>query len=194
MTPEMQALDNEVRRVFAKDITAGRIGVIGGVTNCRRKNNKPGNPYSEHSWSNAKDYKITPIRGEAGDRLAAWARKSPLVSQTFWKIDLHLDHVHLTANPRRNFDDQQIPPCAGGQPIGDNTMFTKYLNASEWGALYDAGIAQAPSKVALIDYWVNHASERSDTEHGQASANIVVAIAQAKGVAGLQRGDQVTLG
>jgi hypothetical protein len=47
-----------------------------------------------------------------------------LWSEVFWQVFAHFDHVHGTANPRMNFDNQQIPPCAGGvtPPTGEDDM------------------------------------------------------------------------
>lgn len=114
ITPEMIRLDAAIEKEFAAEIAAGAISNL-GVYNCRRKNSNPNNGWSEHSWGNAKDYRIKPDDGPAGDRLAAWARRHPeLVSETFWKVRFHHGHVHLTAAPRRNPDNKQTPPCAGG--------------------------------------------------------------------------------
>lgn len=97
-----------------------RLGTQG---DCRRKNHSPTGPYSEHAWpgGNAVDVMLggdsrrDPDVKRRGDLVAAWMRSRPdLWSEVFWQVAAHFDHVHGTANPRRNYDNKQIPPCAGG--------------------------------------------------------------------------------
>lgn len=115
MTPELERALDDLRTEFPSGIV--RIG----ITNCRRKNHKDDAPWSEHAWSNAADVHVTngsAATGKAkklGDEIAAYMRSRPdLWSEVFWQIPLHYNHVHGTANPRRNPDNEQIPPCAGG--------------------------------------------------------------------------------
>jgi hypothetical protein len=115
MTPELKRFVDALRSQFPQYFSSGEIYHL-GVTNCRRKNNNPGSAWSEHSWSNAVDIMLRTIDGVPGDQIAAWARSRPdLASEVFWKIALHHNHVHVTANPRRNYDNKQVPPCAGGE-------------------------------------------------------------------------------
>jgi len=115
MTPELKAFVDALRAKFPQYFSSGEIYSL-GVTNCRTKNNKVDGPWSEHSWSNAVDIMLRTVDGVPGDKIAAWARSRPdLASEVFWKIFAHHNHVHVTANPRRNYDNKQIPPCAGGE-------------------------------------------------------------------------------
>lgn len=117
MTPQLNRALDDLRIEFAAEFANGDIRHV-GITNCRRKNNKPDGPYSEHAWSNAGDIMLRnwPGRKALGDRIAAYMRSKPaLWSEVFWQIAAHYDHVHGTATPRRNYDNQQIPPCAGGK-------------------------------------------------------------------------------
>lgn len=123
MTPELKKFDDAAQVAFPSEFASGAIFNL-GVTNCRRKNNTATGPWSEHSWSNAKDYGIknwqTPEGNAVGDRFARWARASGLASEVFWEVAQHFNHVHVTATPRKNFDNKQVPPCA--QPKDDLDM------------------------------------------------------------------------
>jgi hypothetical protein len=119
-----------LRIKFAKEIANGDIVHLGRQGNCRRKNNTATGPYSEHAWpgGNAVDVMLRNWSGRKalGDRIAAWMRANKaLWSEVFWQVAAHYDHVHGTATPRMNYDNKQIPPCAGGAPIslGDDEMF-----------------------------------------------------------------------
>lgn len=119
-------MTTELRRALDDLTTRFPTGIIHiGITNCRRKNHSLTSPWSEHSWGNAADLHVSvgTATGKAkklGDQIAAYMRSRPdLWSEVFWQIDLHYDHVHGTANPRRNPDNKQTPPCAGGE---DDTM------------------------------------------------------------------------
>lgn len=114
MTVELDRGITALRTEFKTEIDAGLIYHL-GITNCRRKNNRPSAPWSEHAWPNAVDVMIRnfPGRQALGDRIARWMRSRPdLWSEVFWWIQAHFDHVHGTANPRRNYDNQQVPACA----------------------------------------------------------------------------------
>ena len=114
MTPELKKFIDALRVQFKRYFDSGEIYHL-GITNCRTKNNKPGGAWSEHAWSNAVDIMLATIDGKPGDEIAAWARSRPdLASEVFWKVYAHHNHVHVTANPRRNYDNKQVPPCAGG--------------------------------------------------------------------------------
>jgi hypothetical protein len=123
MTPELKAALDDLQAALPNEF-AQVVHV--GVTNCRHKNNDDDQPWSEHAWSNAADLMLTtgaPATGSAklaGDRLAAYMRSRPdLWSEVFWQIAAHYNHPHGTAAPRKNFDNEQIPPCAGEE---DNDM------------------------------------------------------------------------
>lgn len=120
MTPELDIALTALRVEFAAEITSGQIVHL-GFSNCRRKNNQKTGPWSEHSWENAVDVMLKAghdhkaLDKPLGDRIAKWMRSHPeLWSEVFWQIASHFDHVHGTANPRRNPDNKRIPPCAGG--------------------------------------------------------------------------------
>lgn len=115
MTAELDRGLVELRVEFVDEIADGRITRIGTYGGCRRKNHRPGAPYSEHAWPGGNAADVHVADNETGDRVAAWMRSRPdLWAEVFWEIPLHWDHVHGTANPRRNYDNEQIPPCAGG--------------------------------------------------------------------------------
>lgn len=123
MTPQLVAGIAALKVEFAPEFARGEIVHL-GVTNCRRKNNLPNSAWSEHSWSNAVDVMLKdwPGRKALGDRIAKWMRSRPdLWSEVFWWVASHYDHVHGTAKPRRNYNNKQIPPCAGG---GDDDEMT----------------------------------------------------------------------
>lgn len=123
MTAQLDRGLAALRKEFAAEIASGLIVHL-GTTNCRTKNNKPDGPWSEHAWPNAVDVMLKRIKGtrtptpeakKVGDRVAAWMRAHPeLWSEVFWQVAAHYDHPHGTATPRRNYDNKQIPPCAGG--------------------------------------------------------------------------------
>lgn len=119
MTPELARLLEDLREEFAADIARGDIRSL-GTFNCRRKNNTATGPWSEHAWPNAVDVMLAnnTRRKAVGDRVAAWARRYG-AAEVFWQIALHYDHVHITANPRRNYDNRQVPPCAGGKDVDE---------------------------------------------------------------------------
>lgn len=148
MTPELKRAIDDLKREFATDFANGNIRHV-GVTNCRRKNNKPGAPWSEHSWSNAGDIMLRDWSGRKalGDRIAAYMRSRPdLWAEVYWWIAAHYDHVHGTANPRRNYDNKQTPPCAGGKddlPMDAIKGIQRGLNA--------AGFKGANGKVLTVD-------------------------------------------
>lgn len=127
MTAELDRGVAALRIRFASEIASGAISHL-GTFNCRRKNNTTDGPWSEHAWPNAVDVmlKAGPTRKPTGDKVAAWMRSRPdLWSEVFWLIEFHLDHVHGTAHPRRNYDDQQVPLCAGGDddmPLSDEDI------------------------------------------------------------------------
>lgn len=123
MTAQLDRALVELRLYFADEIASGEITRIGTQGDCRRKNHTDDGPYSEHAWpgGNAADVHVKVHNGKVGDRIAAWMRSRPdLWSEVFWKIFLHEDHVHGTANPRMNYDNEQIPPCA--EPEGGDEM------------------------------------------------------------------------
>lgn len=129
-----------------------------GVTNCRRKNNKPGAAWSEHSWSNAADVHVT-TSGKAatgddkrlGDRIAAYMRSRPdLWSEVFWQVAAHYDHVHGTANPRRNPDNKRIPPCAGGPPDPEDEEMEEMIKGIQRN-LNKAGFGGIDNKPLTVD-------------------------------------------
>lgn len=130
MTAQLNTAITALKRQFASEIASGEITHL-GTYNCRTKNNKPGGPWSEHAWPNAVDVMLKVKDGQVGDEVAAWMRSRPdLWSEVFWKILAHHDHVHGTAAPRRNYDNNQIPPCAGGD---DDMAFSQH----EIGQLQD---------------------------------------------------------
>ena len=122
-TPELGKAMVALRKAFASEISTGVISSL-GTYNCRRKNNTSDGPWSEHAWPNAVDVMLKRIPGTAtptaeakaaGYRIARWMKDHPeLWSEVFWQVAAHFDHVHGTAHPRRNYDNEQIPPCAGG--------------------------------------------------------------------------------
>lgn len=123
MTAQLDRALDALREEFAAEIRSGLIVHL-GTYNCRTKNNDPDGPWSEHAWPNAADVMLKRIKGtrtptpeakKVGYRVAAWMRAHPeLWSEVFWQIAAHFDHVHGTATPRRNYDNKQVPPCAGG--------------------------------------------------------------------------------
>lgn len=118
MTPELKRALAALKVEFTAEIADKRITRL-GLQNCRRKNNKPTGPWSEHSWPNAVDVhiKADPTGKFTGDRIAAWMEaNTDLWEEVFWQIEHHFDHVHGTANPRRNPDNKRIPPCESGVP------------------------------------------------------------------------------
>ena len=132
MTAQLTTAMAALRKEFQPEITNGLIVHL-GTTNCRRKNNTETGPWSEHAWPNAVDVMLKRIPGTAsptpeakalGYRIAKWMRTNPqLWSEVFWQVAAHFDHVHGTATPRANFDNKQVPPCAGGPPDdGDDEM------------------------------------------------------------------------
>jgi hypothetical protein len=141
LTPELDRAIDDLRREFPADFANRNIIRI-GVTNCRTKNNKPGGPWSEHAWSNAGDIMLRnwPGRKALGDRIAAYMRSRPdLWSEVFWWIQAHFDHVHGTAKPRRNPDNKQVPPCAGGPiepdpPEDDDMPPPSQWTRDDWNA------------------------------------------------------------
>lgn len=180
MTTELARLLVEIRSVYTPEIASGAIWHF-GTFNCRRKNNTANGPWSEHAWPNAVDIMLTtgPSRKPLGDRIAAWAHARPdLVSETFWWVTFHYDHVHLTAAPRRNFDNKQVPPCAGGPPIMEDEMITTWLTEPGWRSLYQMGIVLGSSETAVVQYWVVEAAQRTPAEHREASTNIFVKLAE----------------
>jgi len=178
ITPEMTALNAAVRREFAAEYASGAISSW-GIYNCRPKNNNPANGYSEHSWGNGEDYKILPEGGAAGDRLAAWARTSPLVAETFWKVYLHWDHIHLTASPRRNPDNRQIPPCAGGK-----VELVTFLPLREGDGIGDR--AEKTDDVRLVQDMLNVAFGTDLDRDGRYGPATVAAVATHLGGEGKQ--------
>jgi hypothetical protein len=76
-------------------------------------------------------------------------RRPDLWSETFWQIAAHYDHVHGTATPRRNPDNKQVPPCAGGPGNGDDDDMetTKGIQRS----LNAAGYKGSNGKVLTVD-------------------------------------------
>lgn len=136
MTAELDRGLAALKTEFKAEISAGLITHL-GTTNCRRKNNTENGPWSEHAWPNAVDVMLKRIPGTAsptaeakavGHRVAKWMRAHPeLWSEVFWQVAAHFDHVHGTATPRRNYDNKQVPPCAGGpaDPPGDDEMTLK---------------------------------------------------------------------
>lgn len=149
MTPELTRFDTAARKAFPGEFASGAIFNL-GVFNCRRKNNTANGPYSEHSWSNAKDYGIknwdTPAGNALGDRFAKWARSSGLASEVFWEVAQHFNHVHVTATPRKNYDNKQIPPCAL-PPEDDDMEAIKGIQRS----LNAAGFKGKDGKVLTVD-------------------------------------------
>jgi hypothetical protein len=84
-----------------------------------------------------------------GDRVAAWMRSHPeLWSEVFWQIALHYNHVHGTANPRRNYDNKQTPPCAGGN--GDDDDMSDFVKAEQEN-LNAAGFTDARGRKLTVD-------------------------------------------
>jgi len=155
------ALDRGVaalRKEFAKELANGLITHL-GTTNCRTKNNKPGGPWSEHAWPNAVDVMLkripgtqipSPLARAAGDRVAKWMRAHPeLWSEVFWQVAAHYDHVHGTAKPRQNYDNKQIPPCAGGTPGKDDLPMDAIKGIQR--ALNAAGYKGSGGKVLTVD-------------------------------------------
>lgn len=143
MTPELELALADFLTFYSPEINRGEIRHI-GTFNCRRKNNKPGAPWSEHSWPNAADIMLKNWSGRKalGDDIAAYMRARPnLWSEVFWQIPAHYDHVHGTANPRRNHDNKQIPPCAGGPDMDYKKV--KNVPQKEWAkSVVDWGIAE----------------------------------------------------
>lgn len=171
MTFELDRALDALKVEFATEIAAGEITHI-GTFNCRRKNHKPEAPWSEHSWPNAADIHVKTKDGPVGDRLAAWMRSRPdLWSEVFWKIALHHDHVHGTAAPRRNFDNTQVPPCAGG-PEEDMS----YLPINVGDGIGDK--ASKRSDVASIQGLLNEvgADITEDGKYGDETKSAVAAL------------------
>jgi len=130
MTAELDRGIEALKIEFGVELASGDISHL-GTYNCRRKNNTATGPWSEHAWPNAVDVMLRdwPGRNALGDRIAAWMRQHPeLWSEVFWEIPFHWNHVHGTANPRRNYDNQQVPPCAGGD---DMPLSSEDLDAIE---------------------------------------------------------------
>lgn len=103
-----------------------------------------------NSWGNAADIMLRnwPGRKALGDRIAAYMRSRPdLWSEVYWQIAAHYDHVHGTANPRRNPDNQQTPPCAGGGGDDDVEDVVKGMQRS----LNAAGFKGANGKTLTVD-------------------------------------------
>lgn len=146
MTPQLTRAMAALRREFAAEIEAGLIVHL-GTTNCRRKNNKPGAPWSEHSWPNAVDVMLKRIPGTrtptpgataVGYRVAAWMRAHPeLWAEVYWQVAGHYDHVHGTAAPRMNHDNKQVPPCAGPTPTGGGEGGPKIQEEADLAILTD---------------------------------------------------------
>ena len=147
-TPELAKLEAAVKAEFPDEWASGVFYSL-GIYNCRRKNRKPGGAWSEHAWGNAIDIGVR-VK-EAGDRLAAWARRSGLASEVFWQVRYHYNHVHITAQPRRNFDNKQTPPCAGGDhphdPEDDDMKLTKLIQE----ALNEVGFRDYQGKILRVD-------------------------------------------
>jgi hypothetical protein len=143
MTAELDRGLAALKVEFADEIASGQITHL-GTFNCRRKNNTANGPWSEHAWPNAVDVHVK--TNAVGDRVAAWMRAHPeLWSEVFWEVPLHWDHVHGTANPRRNFDNKQVPPCAGGPPDEEDEMLEavkgiqRNLNKGGFGPISEDG-------------------------------------------------------
>lgn len=168
MTPELKRGIDALKREFAAEIADGTIRHL-GTTNCRYKNNNPNHGWSEHAWPNAVDVmlrrgsdgKADPAAKKVGDRIAAWMRSRPdLWSEVFWQIAAHYDHVHGTANPRRNYDNKQVPPCAGGPAIQPSTSTgdedLAHLTDAQQKALADwlDRLEDAGSNVGYVTYLI----------------------------------------
>lgn len=159
MTAELDRGLAALRSQFADAINSGTITHL-GTTNCRRKNNTTTGPWSEHAWPNAVDVmlKAGTTRNPTGDAVAAWMRARPdLWSEVFWQVANHYDHVHGTANPRRNYDNKQVPPCAGGTPTpspsGDDMQFIITVFRGQNMAFYRSLKAKTGVPGGNADYW-----------------------------------------
>lgn len=111
-----------------------------GVFNCRPKNNKPGNPWSKHAWSEAWDigtlwYPRTPhftLLDQVAQYLADNRQRLRIIL-ILWRSASHWDHIHVEVAPYRGRDE--VPPCAGG----DDEMSTKGMQTSMKAAGYYTG-------------------------------------------------------
>lgn len=137
MTAQLTRALAALREEFADEIASGDIRHL-GTTNCRYKNNDPDDGWSEHAWPNAVDVMLRNWSGRRalGDRIARWMRDHPeLWSEVFWQIAAHFDHVHGTATPRRNYDNKQVPPCAGGPDTGDDMPTAQEIAEAVWSEI-----------------------------------------------------------
>lgn len=93
----------------------------------------------------------------------------------------HLSHVHVSVDrdPALYTDPS---PFNLFTRRGEDMSFSKGLDEAGWRTLYARGIAKAPSEEILVDYWVTHASERSDAEHDEASANMFLELTARGGI------------
>lgn len=113
------------------------------------------------NWSHMGWYNRRPIRTNA----AVW-------SQHAYSNALDIGPYYGKASQQRfydfltNYDDSQ----------GDD-MFTKGYNEADWKKLFNAGVVAGNSWAEFRQYWVVEAADRTDSEHLQASGNIVIALA-----------------
>lgn len=179
MTAELDRALDTLHQEFESEIRTDKITHI-GIYNCRRKNHSPTAPWSEHAWPNAADVHVAD--NATGDRVAAWMRSRPdLWSEVYWEIALHWDHVHGTANPRRNYDNQQVPPCAGGAPDPPPEDEMPYLPIEEGDGLGDREFKR--SDVASIQGLLNELGAGL-VEDGKYGAATVTAVATHTGTNG----------
>ena len=164
MTAELDRGLAALRQQFAAEITNKNIIHL-GITNCRRKNNTTTGPWSEHAWPNAVDVMMRDWAGRRtlGDQIAAWMRAHPeFWSEVFWQVAAHFDHVHGTANPRKNFDNKQIPPCASGIP-SPPTLPEDYDMRSLRILVAEAG-NKGWLDATEVTYWMGKANTPDDPE------------------------------
>jgi len=114
-------IKNAVAARFADDITAGRLVIKGGVTNCRPMKPQPRGiswvAYSEHSWSNAWDLYYGDRPRKYVDQVVAWLKAEKAAGRlpvgSIIRYGANGSHVHIEGSPKRNPRPyKNIPPCA----------------------------------------------------------------------------------